>query len=412
MIVKSSILTYKQLLVTKSLLSLIVQTKNDKAWKRQHPDVQLIATSLEQPLENFNGWKISIISSTHHTQNIIFVCLPTSNNEQDNCFVLKVQVFLEGEDSPLSSEASFYQLHQYDCLPDFLGFFMEKDVSAIALEYLDKYLKFSSLLWGGDLADADSKGLFQAILDFISNDLYYRGDTKSLSSGDNWKVFRKLFLDRATTRLGEIKSDNSSFQRVIFLNECIINGVIIPGPIKLLNALAKEGSFIADLLPQSLGSIHGDLHLGNILVDKKNLIRWHDKYSVPKFILVDPRFYNPGPIIYDLAKIYQSFYGHYEAIMRGAYQLEPISDNSFSLHFMEPSFYKSLEFVLENNIKGVCTNLECNPVNFHWACILSTGIHLIAAAPHHIYYEKEAMAMLLWGCYLACEAFAKVKNLV
>src|SRR3972149_1502215 len=97
--------------------------------------------------------------------------------------------------------------------------------------------------------------------------------------------------------------------------------------------------------------------------------------------------------------------------MRKAYILENAGDNIFDLHFSEPPHYTSFRKELDNSVDAYLLNENSGyySANLHSLCNLSTGIHLIAAAPHHILEEKEAATMLLWGCFLTFDAFEALK---
>jgi phosphotransferase family enzyme len=373
-------------------------------------DMRLLAAYFERFLSELNDhsdWKVFVISSTHHTSNIILGCVPINEMEISERFVLKIEISPSLDFESLKSETAFYRLHQDGYFPSFLGFFCKADTGAIALEYLDGYQKFSSLLWQEDISKSDAHEFFVSILSHIRSNLFFSGMVEKLSVDDNWTLFNKLYLDRALSRLsGNNISDLHRLRRIALLRECTINDVVLPGPIDLLHMIAKEGKFIANYLPTEVGSIHGDLHFGNILIKKEKGSR-----RSREFAFVDPHFFQCGPLIYDFGKLHQSFVGHYEAIMRGTYVIENQKNDNFVLHFFEPPHYISYGEDLGDCINDLFFSFHMNYEVVHWrsVCTLSTGIHLMAAAPHHILQEEEAISLLLWGCFLTFTAFQKLK---
>jgi CheY-like chemotaxis protein len=91
-------------------------------------------------------------------------------------------------------------------------------------------------------------------------------------------------------------------------------------PLTILKQLLADRTKRKRLLPKKVGSIHGDLHFDNILVDM----------TVPEkpFVkLIDPRgFKKPADFAYDVGKLLHSCHGKYDMIDEGYYLIKNTSD--------------------------------------------------------------------------------------
>jgi len=409
MISESSCLSREQLTVVQQIFASIRQVQRIEDFSfTTHTDMRPVAIRLEKLLSELVvdiGWEISVISVTHHTSNIILAC--KHQNRVGNSFILKIEASSLPGFKTLLSEVAYYRMHQNRHLPAFLGYFSEADLNAIALEYLKGYRKLSSFLWEENTPKLEVRTLLVSILTWIGFDLFLSGQIQKLSVDERWDAFKKFFLDRALSRLRENTVIDSPLGKVAALRNCRVNDIALPGPVELLNMIMDSGRFISNNLPPLLGSIHGDLHFGNILVRTEG-----NRTLSPRFVLVDPRYCRPAPIIYDLGKMYQSFLGHYEAIMRSAYTIERSAHNNFMLHFSEPlhfvAFGEEFEECVNNSPFGL--EIKSSGIDLRSICALSAGIHLMAAAPHHILSADEAVSMLLWGCWLSFSAFENLKS--
>ena len=358
-------------------------------------------------------WHVSVLSKTHHTQNVVMLCAPVSSLEEPSSFVLKVEVQAQIEPERILREARFYQQNQGPHFPKLLGIFTWKPILAIALEYLGTTCTLGDYLWDPRLGRCYGAALLVKVIDFLSNHLF-TSRIRTPSLAESHVLFRSLFIDRIRVRFSLLQTAEGIIEGLFRSRLVRINGHTCYGPSSLLERSQENVEASFALLPRIVGCIHGDPHLGNILLypcslelNSSDLASGPQMGSSPLLWLIDPGSDRLGPLLYDLAKLYQSLWGHYEAIMRQAFWVELTRSAEYRIDFDEPPHFVHFRDLLRDLVGNL--SLPAYPSlssdRLHSACLLAAGLHLIAAAPHHVNRITEAQALLLTGTLLANEGY-------
>jgi hypothetical protein len=119
--------------------------------------------------------------------------------------------------------------------------------------------------------------------------------------------------------------DWPEYERFRHLDCIAINGAKVDGPIATIRRALHFAA--SGRPPPRVGAIHGDLHFGNIFVDRHG----------GRVTLIDPRGRFGGlagfvgDIYYDLAKLRHSYHAQYDQIIEGLYDLSGTEDHGFTL---------------------------------------------------------------------------------
>ena len=193
-------LTSQQLTIVEYMFATLVQMQlAHKEWVCAL-DKHILGDELLSRLIGIMDWEVSILSISHHTGNIIFLCSPLGR-ETNSRFVLKIQAVKHGSRCSLEEESLFYQLHQNTHLPELLGFFVYENLVAIALGYLEGCERFSTLLWKKDFDKNEAYSLLDSILAYLLNDLFSSSTLEIIEGSASWSTFEWFFIERATNRL-------------------------------------------------------------------------------------------------------------------------------------------------------------------------------------------------------------------
>jgi hypothetical protein len=394
---KFSILNQEQIYITALILDSLQHGILRSAVDNVKEEFSTLKLDSPYPLCFLDGWSLYLLSLTHHTHNFVFLCLsPLGEN-----FVFKIQSSQRGEVNRLSAEAEFYRKYQGCHFPRLLAEIESKPFTGVVLEYIGSSDKLSSFMWLSILSQEESRRTIDDILDYLITELFLK-NIRKLHHAENRDVLRRFFIQRLYARLTKAEMDNLEFQKVLKLKTVHINSVDCLGPLALLRRIDENIDRLASIYPLFLGSIHGDPHFGNILYTSG------EKLINSNFYFIDPGPHLVGPLVYDIGKVYQTFLGHYEAIIRRAYKLSRHRENTFQLTFKEPAHFVQLcEYLRQTMLKRIHdNNIDHLCERFHLSAKLAMGLHLMAASPHHIAISEEALAMLLIGNLTAYQSYS------
>jgi hypothetical protein len=166
----------------------------------------------------------------------------------------------------------------------------------------------------------------------------------------------------------------------------IINGKSRKSVDYYIERIQKEAKLYKCLTPDEGGTIHGDLHFGNILcLDNESF-------------LIDPNGNHPLPFEYDLGKLLHSVHGNFGGIMRGGYSIEYFNDE-YILHVDRPASF-------EDCLASLKRTLDTRTL---LRGLYSEAMHFATMLPHHAAEKGETRALFLTCVELFGELFELLK---
>lgn len=241
----------------------------------------------------------------------------------------------------------------------------------------------------------------EIIFDFMFDKIY-----TIYPKEDTTNLIEDVFFNRAKNRLGEMRGLSPIFKRVLDTKKIILNGKEYDHILPVLNRLEHDENLKRVLHPPYLSYIHGDLHLGNILVDKGD---------PHKFILIDPRgrVYGGGvggDYAYDLGKVWHSLNGLYDFIHENRFMIQYSMDGGTlkaELDVLEKEKIEIYKAILEK-IPGLLQKYEKIRNDKYWyeRTLFSEVIHFCSMLPFHREgdnYEKKPIAFYLRSVILLKE---------
>ncbi|MBS3093071.1 hypothetical protein J4456_00645 [Candidatus Pacearchaeota archaeon] len=247
----------------------------------------------------------------------------------------------------------------------------------------------------------------EIIFDFMFYKLY-----KLSPEEDTTNLVEDVYFNRAKNRIGEMCGLTPLFKKVINTKKIILNGKEFRQVLPILEELENDEELKKILYPPCISYIHGDLHLGNILVEKEN---------PHAFILIDPRgrVYGGGmggDYAYDLGKLWHSLNGFYDFIHEDKFTLNYYMDNDIinaTLNIHEKENLRDYRLILEQ-IPALLQKYEQIKKDPYWheRTLFSEVIHFCSMLPFHREgdnYEKKPLAIYLRSVILLNE-FLEVWN--
>lgn len=204
-----------------------------------------------------------------------------------------------------------------DVCPRIYSYSLDKEHPYISMEYLSNYRTLHDIYLYEDFNEAEWLTVFNHIKGICDRMHRYEiYDDSCVSSS-----IRDMYLNKTIERLERMRSD-SVFSK-FFDKSIIINGIKYLSLNDVISILPKLVEDLSKDIPY-FGIIHGDMCFTNILVD--------DGYDIK---LVDPRgkfgkFDIYGDFRYELAKLYHSFDGKYDFIIKDFYNVSCIDS---SIHY-------------------------------------------------------------------------------
>ncbi|WP_223068672.1 hypothetical protein [Paenibacillus caui] len=134
--------------------------------------------------------------------------------------------------------------------------------------------------------------------------------------------FERFHKNKIRDRLLETQSIDPSFESFIHAPYLILDGDQLLGPLQLLECFEQINQLTHLLHPPYLCTLHGDLNIGNILVDPASFKSCYKNYGNLPVKYIDPRGWidhKTGELkgqdyMYDVAKIAYHFFGYYDQV--------------------------------------------------------------------------------------------------
>lgn len=192
-----------------------------------------------------------------------------------------------------------------------------------------------------------------------------------------------LFIDRLAGRIKQAKS-YKYLKELLNLKSIYVNGERFPNISYYVSDIYENRKLLEYVTPTLHGIIHGDLHCGNILVDKNfNLY------------FVDPNGNLSLPVEYDYGKIFHSIHGGYGSIMANRYSLKKIRNGEYEFSVDVPDCYT---YSFDEIRKKLESDLFIRGLYLE-------ALHFATMLPHHARNERETTALFLRGITLFRELF-------
>lgn len=329
----------------------------------------LNSQELVDGLKGYLGDNYIDLISQHNTpcQIIVF------GNNNDGKFVVK----LERNDNPTVTQKEVawndYIKEQRVSLNDFPKYYegyQDEKIAFYFLEYLDGFTPVGQLLLDGKLT---SREIIKISTDSITavEELFHSLPKKKDSS-----VVREVFVGRLQKRIDEMYQFEY-LKEMLSKGEIVINGKLYKNIPYYMDVLVNS-PLLDEMSNADLGIIHGDMHLGNILInDKKDQLKFLDPNGA--FFL---------PLEYDYSKILYSSHTGYDFLHAGRYQLSG-GDGVYQ--------FKLDEERKRNEItKGYIKFLRDKAKTVYYTNI----VHTLASLPHHANDVEEETATYLQSLLL------------
>lgn len=153
---------------------------------------------------------------------------------------------------------------------------------------------------------------------YQNKELFYKHKLKLTTSN----FFSQFHKDKIINRLIETQNMDCSFKKFIDAEYLILDGDKLLGPLNLIKCFEKINNITQILNPPYLCTLHGDLNIGNILVDPASFSKCYGDYSNLSIKFIDPRGwidhstkeFKGQDYMYDVAKIAYHFFGYYDEV--------------------------------------------------------------------------------------------------
>ena len=263
------------------------------------------------------------------------------------------------------AEANWFQQIPSDLklfTPQFTDFNQEVSSPSYTLEYL--YLpSLSELLVFGQIKNGEWENIFHVIQKLLIS--FIKNKPQAIKSNDI-EIHKKIYLDKTTTRLNEFFNKNR------LGIDCNHKFNIQGEEMTLLDIAAISSKYISPLDEKFLTISHGDLCFSNILYDQRaGLVKCID----PRGISPDGKYSIYGDIRYDVGKLFHSFFGFYDFIIAGKYDLSTGDEWIIEFH---------KDTINANEIFNIFDKEIMKKMNFSIHEILAINVHLfLSMLPLH-----------------------------
>ena len=264
-----------------------------------------------------------------------------------------------------------------------LDFRIDKCSSKYSMPYYS-YNSMRRSLISGTLSPDKCKQKLSIIFEFLIEEVY----SEQYSSSPDW--ISERHFSRFDSRL-EKTLNNQQMAEIFAQDKVIINGQSHDNLIALVHKIKNNKSLIDCVSPQSnLVSIHGDLHLQNILVDEFS----------DDFVLVDPRGELKGAdIFYDVGKLWHSVNGLYDFIHTDISKLtqERSKTNSYIIEYA-PLFLLERYAEMRSNIYSLLDEkIKKIDPNWYLKMIFNEAMHFSTLFNFHLKNDgNETRAKILY----------------
>jgi len=329
--------------------------------------------SLNLTIASRLNFKIIKVIKPHNTKSTVLIC-----KKGNRKLVVKYGIGKGGD--KVRNEINWYlRVGRFlKFVPKFLGEMEIGGIPVLILDFIEDTLTIDDI----SFSNRDDYLLIKRLINKSLVYLQILFET-NLKRRVSLKEANTLFLQKFERRYNEARRYN--YLKILFnQNEIVINGEVYPNFREYIEKIVSSNLF-RYLTPRVHGVIHGDLHCGNILVQKKN----------NKIFFIDPNGNLSMPIEYDYGKIFHSIHGGYGSIMRGKYKLKQLADNRFEFSLHVPKFYESIFCELKENLSE----------SLFVKSFYTEAMHFATMLPHHAKRPKETKALYLRGVLLFKELF-------
>jgi hypothetical protein len=322
-------------------------------------------TSKSDLLDFFRTQDECKIINSHNTLSIIVMLTRQSVNR----YAIKIEC---GQDSATFHELQWYAQYSLSGINSaFIDGSTHGNISYIIMNYIHDLTSVADIVFENN---SQVKPIYQWI------DTTFKADTSLFHLTERTTPPRIQYIDACEKLKLRIKEASQyPFLRAVVDNKTFnINGKSCLSPQQLLSGFYSNTSQIEKIFGNTTGIIHGDLHIGNILLSPS----FEDK-----LFILDPGSTKPLPIQYDGGKILQSVHSGYEQIMRGQYSLFRHGKNTYSLKIDEVEQFKDVYF-------HICQTWDKKLLI---GSLFMEAMHFLTVAPHHAQRHDEARVLYLIG---------------
>jgi len=258
-----------------------------------------------------------------------------------------------------------------------------------------RYPSFRKALLSGELDNCEALSILKNISNFMFNSVYTKRHRPAPVD-----YIKTIHLNKIWQRLKITKQRAKVFKDIFDADTVIINGIKSKNIFELTNYIENKPDLLEILNPPKLCMVHGDLHFDNIIIDIKT----------KDFILLDPRGLDNYWLTYDLGKIWHSFYGFYDLLHQGMFDLDfKVKDGTVNANLVmskTPALkqYKMLHREFPKTLEK--HNLLKEDPHWMLRTLFSNASHFCSVMPFHLKNdgkEHNAIAMYLMGLKLLTE---------
>lgn len=210
--------------------------------------------------------------------------------------------------------------------------------------------------------------------------------------GDSLPCLYRL-VEQTEGRLLRLAVSSGPMVSVLQENGMNINGLSIPSPLNLLSEARRAAQHLS-LEASTAVRLHGDFHLGNLLVSETTPTRWW---------LIDPRGRFTGGTqyfdhYYDWGKLFHDLYGLYNLAVEGRVSARRGSSQYTQIHLAEDEPGRLVYAALRRSLLSVLDELE-RPRGGLQArkLLLYVGLLTLGAVPFHVRHVERSMVLLCAG---------------
>lgn len=293
----------------------------------------------------------------------------------------------------IRKEANYYDFLKFASndiskyFPEYYKYDQTKNNNYIALEYLCGYNSLEKILINNIVLNKNK--IIKQIIHSLNN---FKNSSLSNTSFD--KLFNSLYLSRLKLRIKEMRNKSNELDE-LYDKEIHINNKKFKSLHNTIESFLNDVLLMKRLTKyRKITFFHGDLHFGNILVNKNSKIKY-----------VDPNGLITGILSYDYGKIFHSTIGSYNLIQNYRYNLISKNDSEFLFSVNSNDEYNNFSRKLNRLIKKTITK------ELYEQSLFAFFVHMVSLISHHLKNEKkQALAFYLQAVIIGCYTLNKLKN--
>lgn len=332
--------------------------------------------------------KVELVNNIRNILDSSFIESIDSSNTPSVVFIFRssrkkyvMKMEFSGNDNSVSKQLQWYQKvgRGLPYIPKLISYLNTGSFCIYVLEYIDGSRTLDEVVLNSK--NISSNLIFNTIDDSLNKfvDLFHKHPTRQLTNIEAAEYIMQKYDVRKS------KAFHYPFLANLFLKEkIIINGEDVLNYGSYIRRILENNKLRSHLTPISFGTIHGDLHCGNILVD--------ENFS-PHF--VDPNGNLSLPVEYDYGKIFHSLHGGFGSVMTGKYKLKKTGLREYEFSIDIPQSYAYTFNKISSKLK----------TNFLIRGLYLEAMHFSTMLSHHANEEKETTALYLRGLMLFKELF-------